>query len=218
MRRARDESERVGRRGGAEADEADEGVGAALRERRARAQPEVRRRLLREPAAPRAHRDAPPRPFGREIVETEPLEQRERPAFEGGVGVERGVARAHAVAVPPRRHVAPARHQLARALPLQPVLALADCRGASPRIGLALLQPEGLAQHPLGREGALAVAVHRQRRLALATLQDLRRLRRRSAVHPQQRRPERLAVGVEGHDRARGGGDAERCDLVRGQR
>ena len=88
------------------------------------------------------------------------------------------------VAVPTRGDVAATRSEAAGALELQPVLALADGDSLCPRLRLSLLQPESLAEHPLGGDGPFATTVEPQRRVAAPEAQDLVRLRRRARVHP----------------------------------
>ena len=84
-------------------------------------------------------------------------------------------------------------------------LVLAHVARALKQLALVLLEPQRLGHHPLGADGALAVAVHAQR--LVAARRHLGRLRRAAHVHPQQRRAQRLACLVQRHHGAARGVD-----------
>ena len=214
MRAAGDQTDGARPRRRTQPHQPDVGVGAALRHRQTGGEPEVRRRLGRHAADEAAHRDALGRPLVRKVVQIDCRQQRGRPAAKRHLARRGRRRRRRAVAMPARRDVAAAGDEAAGHAEVEVVLALANRRGARPDLGLVLLEPERLRQHPLCAQRARAVAVDRQRRVAAALLEDLRALRAGARVHPQQARPQRRAVGAERHHRARRRVQAEGRNFV----
>ncbi len=120
----------------AEADDPDEGIGAALGHRQ-----------------PRGERHDLARPFVEQRLGPQPAEQR---------GC---ITRAAVVVMPAHRGVVEARHHAAGEVEVEVVLKLADVGGRGEEIRLMGLEPERLGDHPFGRDRAVAVAVHRQCRI-----------------------------------------------------
>ena len=200
VRGARDQRELPGA-GDAEPDHADQGVRPALHHLDRARQPERLGGLSGQRAEHLAGGGDPWRPLLEQLPHVQRLDEAPRPA-----------ALARAV-VPAQAHVVETRRPLARQVPGQEILVLADAVRAGEGLGLVPLQPQRLRDHPLGRHGPGPVAVERERRVAGG--EHGLRLGTRAHVHPDHRRAERLAALVERDDRAAGRGVGDRLDRRR---
>ena len=141
------------------------------------------------------------RPLLHQRIKAEPLQQ------------ARLIAAAARIIVPAHAGIVDARHHAAGEPEIDVVLILADRGRAIEQRPLMTVNPQRLRHHPFGRHRPCAIAVHLQRRIARR--RDLRRHVAGAHIHPDQRRPQRLALGIQRHHAAAGGVGADGHHLVR---
>src|SRR5690606_18859158 len=104
------------------------------------------------------------------------------------------------VVVPAHRHVVDAADPLAGQTVEEPVVELTEVGGLFPDLRLVLLDPQGLAGHPLRRDVAIAVVLEG----IVAAGGDAAGLGGGAHVHPDDCRAKRLELLIEEDDRAAG--------------
>ncbi len=186
----------------AEADHADESVGAALHHRDAGHETEMVGGRSREGIDHVARPHDQRRPFRFEIGKPERLEQRQRqPAFA-------------ALVVPTHCHVVERGQPAAGEPPVDIVLVFADARGFAEQLRLVALHPQRFRDHPLGGDRPRAIAVDAQG--WIGARRDIGGFCRGAYVHPDHGGAQRRALFINRNHRAAGGVDAEREHLVGG--